>query len=608
MSALNKEPHYGFHILPAMPADQAVLDADAPNLRYVFYIDPPPIRTLTFKGGGSRVIVYTKFLEMADHYGLLDTVEEIGGSSSGSIAATFAAIHYEDPAKRTETLNAISNVDKADIYGETKAWKAYQVMTSPLLLISKPFEWLAKGINWLADRCMKNLPGKFIGIPLKILSIVPSLISFLTSPRTYAGLANLIVRGGVYRGDKFQQCIRQHIQDDTQAGVDAMLGKMNDDIRMETLDHLLEIGLLKLSPSGLKVVADVTPAHFHALSKLPGSKFKQYYATTMRVRDKALVVFNHETAPDLPIHFIERLAITFPGYYQAITFNGDKYIDGGAIDNSPIERVKPKPVTAFMQEHEITDKISRLNVRVEYPQDSQFHLWDARPALSMFGRFMHNLKRSIAKIFTKGVDSFEMDAQVNEVLRRDYAHRTIQLPDFGIGQMENNISAEKRARIENELPDIINNYFSGHHSEKAVMKNFSPPVEQTNYPDRNDAQPKVMPLPVRMKLIATLQDQRISSSELFDFPNKSIEELDELRRTELARILNLPSTREYQLANQHGSSAQVMRAVGFGGQVNDGEYERVEMSASGNDNNTRPVAAASLQQEFNYHVPLINRF
>ncbi len=207
---------------------------------------------------------------------------------------------------------------------------------------------------------------------------------------------------------------------------------------------------------------------------------------------------------------------------------------------------------------------------------------------------MHNLKRGIAKIFTKGVDSFEMDAQVNEVLRRDYAHRTIQLPDFGIGQMENNIGADKRARIENELPDIVNKYFVTHSSEKAVVMNFTPPVEQSDFPDRNSNQSQIMPLPIRMKLIAALQDPAISSVDLFGSLDLPVAELDALRRTELDRIMNLPSTLEYQRATQAGSSAQIMRTVGFGAAVESGEVERVEMKIV-HDNN-EPACAASLQQ------------
>jgi hypothetical protein len=46
---------YGFEIHP---------DATHPSgLRYVFYINPPKIRVISFKGGGARVQVYGKLIE-----------------------------------------------------------------------------------------------------------------------------------------------------------------------------------------------------------------------------------------------------------------------------------------------------------------------------------------------------------------------------------------------------------------------------------------------------------------------------------------------------------------------------------------------------------------
>jgi Patatin-like phospholipase len=151
------KPAYGFEVRK---------DSSTEQLRYVFYIDPPPVRVLSFKGGGARVIVYNKFLEEYHNRGLLQQIEEIGGSSSGSVAAVFAAIHYENPRDRVATIDAVSNVNKEDIYGHTAAWKFYRVVTAPLYILSKPLQWLSKGINWIAAQCNKILPGKIIGIPL----------------------------------------------------------------------------------------------------------------------------------------------------------------------------------------------------------------------------------------------------------------------------------------------------------------------------------------------------------------------------------------------------------------------------------------------------------
>src|SRR3990167_1749707 len=260
MTATQKKYSYGFRVQP--------INNDSEELQYQFYMDAPPIRVISFKGGGTRVIVYTKFVEMAQRKGLLSKVEEVGGSSSGCIAAVFT----------------------------------------------------------------------------------------VTSPRAPAGLFNLIVGGGVYRGVKVQETICNRIQLGVQTGLDAILSKLDEKERARIISHLHEVKLVTPKKGGrFSVTANVTFRHMYELSLLPGSQFKQCYVTAVRVKDKSLVIFNNKNNPDMPLHTAIRLGISFPAFYQLNAYKGHKYFDGGAIDNAPVSLATPKNLSAFELEHGLFD-------------------------------------------------------------------------------------------------------------------------------------------------------------------------------------------------------------------------------------------------------------
>lgn len=504
MLRTKKKPAHGFRIHPGENDDVEI----------EFYVDPPPIRVISFKGGGSRVIVYTKFVEFMHEQGRLETIEEVGGSSSGCIASAFAAIHYENPHDRTDTLDDVSRINKTDLYSKSRGWKVYKYLTFPLLLISKSFEWSGKGVNWLAEQS-KTPFGLIIAIPLKIISFLFRVAAFITSPHTYVAAGNLITGGGVYRGDKFEERVRLMIRRDTQRGIEDILAKLNAVDRARISEHLVKIGLCTQQKYGLAVTADVTFRHLHELRKLPGSQFKDYYTTGFRKRDKSLVVFNFENTPDMPIHYAMRLAVTFPLYFQARKYNGDKFLDGGIIDNSPVNQSQTKSYSTFKQQHGVDDKLARLNVRVEYPDEMKYHLWDKKPKPGKIGKFMGKVKRKIAKVVAGGVDVFATDKDVTRNIKDNFAQRTLQLPDFDIGQLERTTSESKRQQINAELPKIVRKYFMRHDGEKVVIQNYHGL--------------KSLPADKRERLLAYLQNDAIETQEIFKIPGKSAAELAALR-------------------------------------------------------------------------------
>lgn len=529
------------------------------ELHFEFYMDPPELRVLSFKGGGVRVVVYRKFLEIAQQNGTLATIKEIGGSSSGTFVAAFAALHYDDPKKRTEALEFINQSNVQDIMGTSRAWKAYQVISSPLYIASKPLEWTANAINWVAKQCNKVSIGKLIGYPLTLVSALISAASMITSPRGAAGLFNLLWSGGIYRGDLLQQRTRDRIQQDTQLALNSILSKITDNNKIaEIQKNLVKIGLCQIQHRKLIVLPDITFNHLYEISLLPRSQFKEFYTTAVRTKDKKLVVFNKVNTPDMTIHLATRLAMSFPKVYKPGLFQGDEYFDGGAIDNSPVRLATTKPVTEFQLKHDITDNLARLNIRVEYPDHYQQYLWHKAQPRSRFNQVLFELKSYFYQLFTVGIDSVEHEAESAASMRKDFAQRTLQMQDFGIARLDYNLNAVKRHELSEKSGDQVNQYFDLHRNEKAIIKHYRQPKAES-IADEKHSPHDTMPMDIQIKLLEFLENhQAFPTQDIFCMPGKKLDELEMIRRNEISRFKQLPSIKAYLIHKEKLSTTIVM--------------------------------------------------
>jgi predicted acylesterase/phospholipase RssA len=412
----------------------------------------------------------------------------------------------------------------------------------------------------------------------------------LINPRWIAGLANLITRGGVYRGEKVQTCVRDLIRKDTTAGLKAILSRLDKQDRRSHVKRLVEIGLLRRDKRKYIVTQNITFAHMQAISKLPGSQFKEYYTTAVDMNTKQMIVLNAANTPDLTLHQAIRFAITLPFYYQPKYYQGHKYIDGGLINNAPVDLATPKAMSRFAARHGVTDNLARLSVRVEYPEDYKNHLWNKPPRMGFFSRVLFAVKRTFAKIFTAGIDFFNMDAVTTRTMQDDFAQRTLQLEDYGITIMERRISDAARSTINDNVPVLMKNYFDIHASEKAVIKHYRQPddeLEDVNLPV-HEAQ--YMPMDVRIKLIKHLEDKKVK----FDIPDKTDAELEALRMSELERIRQLDSTRAWQQEKlRRGDSRHILEGLGV---------EKVEIRAAQDDKEKEEASVRPEQLHSEEHV------
>lgn len=563
MASSHHELPYGFEIKLAKNSNQQAVDEKKnPELVYTFYVNPPKIKSFTFKGGGARVFLYRKFFETArkdpDAKKMLADIKEMGGSSSGSIAAVFAAIHFEDDSKRTEAMARINQANLQDVMGDSPAWQGYKVVSAPLYVISKPLEWGGKGLNWLAKKIKGTKPGKVAGIPLNAASFLFDAASKISSPTGLAGFFNLMTTGGLYRGDKFQQTLRDEIRMNTEMGVRAILGKIQDrEERIHIIKHLITIGLLEQKNHKIQVTQDVTFEHFYQLSKLPGSQFTELFMTAARPKDKEFIVFNRKNTPDVPIHFASRIAITLPRYYQEKRFQGEKLMDGGAKDNYPIRYAASHRPTPFQASLGITEDMSRMGMRVEYPPAYHHYLWrKEEDKKSSVGNAVLATKKSLLKHLTGGFDTYATDDEVTEAMQKRFAQRTLQVPDFGLKRTDFNLDEDKRVEYCDALDSTILDYFHNHQDEKVAIENYPSPTDSL---PTKDVTVRDMPHWMRVSLLAYLRDPNIPNKDKFYIPGMSEDQLETLRLKEIQRLSELSLMKGWQKvqAELHSKTAGV---------------------------------------------------
>lgn len=511
-SDVAKKPH-GF-IIHADPHFKS-------GLRCEFFINPPPLRVLSFKGGVSRTFVYRALLQYLEKNDILNQIEEIGGSSSGCIATVFGCIPYADASDRIKAMDVVIDTDPWDMMRDTPGWKTYQALTEPFNYVSNTLDWIGSGIAGFTNGYSHTLTEKIANSPFILTSLLFKATAVVTSPYTYAALYNLITEGGVYYTENVQKVFREQIQLDVQTALDDLLEKQVD--KALCIERLQLIGLIDHE---LKVTPDITFNHFYELSQIPGSQFKQCYLTSVGLEDKNLDVFNKDNTPHLPIHLASRLVSTFPPLMTNKSYLGKKYFDGGIINNAPVDLATKKKYPELYEACGVTDKLDRLNVRVEYPDDLKYHLWRKRPEQSLSEKISDYAVRTISSIFTRGIDSYAQDEKVTSVMQRDYAQRTLQLKDFGVSQLGSELTKEKREELCNQLMPDIEEYFNNHANEK-IITNY----EISLRPDQLANMPKEL----QIELLQFMKDKDNKSQDIFDMPG-GIAELEHFRQQLIASL------------------------------------------------------------------------
>jgi NTE family protein len=73
---------------------------------------------------------------------------------------------------------------------------------------------------------------------------------------------------------------------------------------------------------------------FGELAKV--KQFKNLYVVTTNISRKEVVIFSHETTPNIPIRDAVRMSASVPVFFKTVKYNGDHMTDGGLTMNYPV--------------------------------------------------------------------------------------------------------------------------------------------------------------------------------------------------------------------------------------------------------------------------------
>lgn len=82
----------------------------------------------------------------------------------------------------------------------------------------------------------------------------------------------------------------------------------------------------------------------------PNITFQQHYeytgkrlVVTVSCLGKGVCYFDYTNQPELSVISAVRMSISYPGYFTAVRYKGDYYVDGGMLDNVPIAFLQDVP-------------------------------------------------------------------------------------------------------------------------------------------------------------------------------------------------------------------------------------------------------------------------
>lgn len=92
-------------------------------------------------------------------------------------------------------------------------------------------------------------------------------------------------------------------------------------------------------------------------------------ATSLDSGEDGLEFFSVDTTPEIPIYYAILASMTIPFIFPPVVYNGKRYVDGGVLNNFPMDllsenaigfRVKSSPVTAELTNYSYISKIIQL--------------------------------------------------------------------------------------------------------------------------------------------------------------------------------------------------------------------------------------------------------
>jgi NTE family protein len=232
-----------------------------------------PYVNLACSGGGAKGAMYSGAYSVLSETGAIKTLQEVAGSSAGSIIASLAAFGVDHATVKQELQSRkFADFGQQDRPGTIQTKSCF----------GKPINVSNKPLREFVSTLIKDSTHKSIN-----------------DDGFKSKFANLITKEP-QKAPKLQQ------------KYNALAEKITSNS------------------------SDMTFKDLELLRMIDPEKFKELHITAVRIKDYSLTIFNQDNTPEISVSEAVGASAAFPAAYKPVEINGIKYFDGGFIDNTPV--------------------------------------------------------------------------------------------------------------------------------------------------------------------------------------------------------------------------------------------------------------------------------
>lgn len=191
------------------------------------------------------------------------------------------------------------------------------------------------------------------------------------------------------------------------------------------------------------------------------NNFKQLYFIGTNLSTRFAEVFSNEHTPDTVVADAVRISMSIPIFFTAIrNVNRDVYVDGGLLDNYPIQ--------LFDKEKYISDKADNLLTDRKFNKETLGFRLDSTKEMSVLEDHEKPVHNDIEHFtsYVKCLAETLLEAQSNTFLESDDWHRTIYIDTLGVKTTDFHISEKTKDKLVDSGKSHAIKYFDWYDNDK----------------------------------------------------------------------------------------------------------------------------------------------
>lgn len=283
---------------------------------------------------------------------------------------------------------------------------------------------------------------------------------------TRAKISRLIKHGYLNEGDK----VLEHCRKISRHRVMELIKKFQNDhagdpCKLDELDSL-HINAERATFQDLRNLARL----------LPDAGIKDLYIIAAKIPAHGndtfeMKIFSAEHTPNVEIALVVRASVSIPKLFKPVKINGNKYVDGGCINNFPVDIFDSnayKPDNTYMFQGSNGQNFSTLGIKIDTRREVKelMHAPETDPTLK------HKIKSKMIDTVSGLPISHHYDL-THQRVRNHYSHRSCQLSDEGIKTTQFDLSEKAAAMLMHRGYEDMKTWIENYHNSAIESRHFS---------------------------------------------------------------------------------------------------------------------------------------